>query len=273
MASGAFLVVRAQQPDTPEQTPEPMPADDATQSAVPAPGNGAGQSTAGLETEDQTNQPSPGEELIQKNGAAQTEANSFTNSSGRHFRRSYRRRPGTGSSGSAGLGSAASIDQTTNGRASYTNFSIVLRNNIFDPNRRPGSGSVPPAPTHHIDVESFTLRGTASLGTNNIAVFDGTSSEYHKDTRVAETIAGYTVAEITPDLVKLTAGTNEVELRVGMQMRREAEGPWMRTESSSRNYASVSTAASSPTSANVDASLSGPAAEILKRLMKQREQE
>src|SRR5262249_17830627 len=42
----------------------------------------------------------------------------------------------------------------------------------------------------------------------------------------AETIAGYTVTAIAPNSVKLSSGTNAIELNVGNQMRREEEGEW-----------------------------------------------
>jgi hypothetical protein len=263
VACGMFWIARAQQqPDTPEQTSEPMPADDASQTTAP------------METEDvtQSNQPAPAEELAGTNSAAQTDGSSSANASSRRSRRSYRRRSGTGYS-SATYGSSAG-GQTANGRADFTNFNVIVKNNIFDPLRRKGLERSGPPPVAH-EVQSFALKGTASMGNDNLAVFDGTRSEFHKAARVSDTIAAYKVTEITPDLVKLAAGTNLVELRVGMQMRREDEGPWTRSESS-RSYASAATASSSASAAgstSIDPPSSGPESEILKKLMKQREQE
>jgi len=46
----------------------------------------------------------------------------------------------------------------------------------------------------------------------------------------AETIAGYTVTAITPAYVKLASSSNEIELPVGMQLRREESGDWHLSE-------------------------------------------
>ena len=51
-------------------------------------------------------------------------------------------------------------------------------------------------------------------------------------------IAGYKVANIAPNGVKLAAGTNELELSVGMQLRREEDGPWL-LAGQSRSYAAT----------------------------------
>jgi hypothetical protein len=265
----AFWTARAQQqPDTtPEQTTEPMPAEDASQTAAP------------METEDanQTNQPASADDLAGTNSPSQTDTSS-ANSSSRRSRRSYRRRSGSGNSGSS-YGSSG-VPQSANGRADFTNFNVIVKNNIFDPNRRPGREYVPTQRQSVREVESFALKGTASLGDDNFAVFDGSSSEYHKAARVSDSIASYKVAAITPDLVKLANGTNQVELRVGMRMRREAEGPWTRSDSS-ESYASAATSSANTSSTsgaagatNVDPSgSSGEPSEILKKLMKAREQE
>ena len=58
------------------------------------------------------------------------------------------------------------------------------------------------------------------------AFFDSANSSYRKALPPDGSIAGYKVSEIGGHTVKLTLGTNAVELRVGMQMRREGEGEW-----------------------------------------------
>jgi hypothetical protein len=58
------------------------------------------------------------------------------------------------------------------------------------------------------------------------AVFDGSNYDYHKVLQAGGRIASYTVAAVSIDSVKLAAGTNEVELKVGMQMRRGQDGKW-----------------------------------------------
>jgi len=263
VASTLIWITRAQQPDAPDPNATPMPAEDPSQTTA----------TVGAEDLSDTNLPIQDADMSATNVMGQIEGQ--TNAPGRR-RRFFRRRPGSGNTGvTAGDSSGGGNATGDTGRPAYLTFSIITQRNIFDPNRSPGR---PPsvAPTRRVTVESFALRGTASLGNNTIAVFDGTSSEYHKDAKVADTIAGYKVASITPDSVKLASGTNEIELRVGMQMRREAGGPWTPSESS-QIYAATSNASHGSSAGgaatNVDPPAGGPQDEVLKRLMKQREQE
>jgi hypothetical protein len=118
-------------------------------------------------------------------------------------------------------------------------FRIITDRNIFDVNRRPPVARGTPRQAPAI-VDTFTLTGTMSYESGLFAVFDGSSSEYHKVMGPGGKIAGYTIAEIAHEFVKLSAGTNEVELRVGIQMRRSEDGKWSvggRTETA---YASTS---------------------------------
>jgi hypothetical protein len=106
----------------------------------------------------------------------------------------------------------------------FETFKIITDRNIFDVNRRPAvarASRPPPA-----IVDTFALTGTMSYENGPFAVFDGSSSEYHKVLGPGGTIAGYTVAEISHDIVKLVSGTNEMELKVGTQMRRSEDGKW-----------------------------------------------
>ncbi len=70
------------------------------------------------------------------------------------------------------------------------------------------------------------------------AFFDGTSSEYQKVLKLTDSIAGYKVTNIAPNSVKLVSGTNELELNVGEQLRREENGPWL-LASQSASYAAT----------------------------------
>lgn len=106
----------------------------------------------------------------------------------------------------------------------FSAFKIISERNIFDPNRLPPRTTPPPPPPI---VDSFGLYGTADYGESGpCAVFSGTHSEYHKVLETGGTIAGFTVDEIGRDAVKLSSGTNVMDLKVGMQMRRNADGIW-----------------------------------------------
>jgi hypothetical protein len=149
----------------------------------------------------------------------------------------------------------------------FSAFKLVTDRNIFDPNRAPHRppGSQPPPKI----VNSFALVGVMSYGKGTFAFFDGNSSEYQKAVKVNDTVAGYKVTRIEPNVVSLLAGTNPVQLRVGMQLRREEGGAWI-PSSQSEIYAANSTPSAS---AHSDSSSNGADNDILERLRKKREQE
>jgi len=118
----------------------------------------------------------------------------------------------------------------------FSAFKIIIDRNIFDPDRRPAVASGPAATI----VDSFTLVGTMSYQKGLFAVFDGTSLEYRKVLQPGGAIAGYTVKEIRQDTAKLASGTNELELSVGMQMRRNEDGRWSVGEQGESSGGSIS---------------------------------
>ena len=173
----------------------------------------------------------------------------------------------------------AAVAQRANApsRPDYSAFQLVNQNNIFDPNRvRHRAGVVVHERTTR--VESFSLVGTMSYEKGTFAFFDGTSSDYKKALKVADSIANYRVTKITPDTVNLVSGTNRIELHVGMQMRSEDGGDWT-ASTQSQAYADTSTAAShvaSASGANTPATetpSSGSESDVVKRMMQRREQE
>jgi hypothetical protein len=179
----------------------------------------------------------------------------------------------------------------TNGPASldYAAFKVIAELNIFDPNRVPSG----PAPVRAPTAEYFTLVGTAHLDegiyAGTYAIFIGSDSKYERRLKVSDSIAGYKLTNIAADSVKLAiatnvvgadsvklaGATNDVELRMGMQMRREATGPWQLSAASSSAAASSSLAPtpSSESSGTNSAASAGGENEVLKRLMQRRAQE
>jgi hypothetical protein len=167
----------------------------------------------------------------------------------------------------------------------YAAYKVIYERNIFNPTRRPRRGPASseerPAPR----VDWFSLVGTMSYEKGYFAFFDGSNYQYRKVLQPEATIAGYKILEVTQNSVKLSAGTNQLEMRIGGQMRREDEGEW----AISGRFGEVSLAASSsasssggakPEGAGTSSSSSEPAAgatagesDILKKLMQKREQE
>lgn len=120
-------------------------------------------------------------------------------------------------------------------RLTYDSFRTISDRNIFNPNRYArGSGrsaaraSSQPAAR----VEAFSLVGIMAYEKGVFAFFDGTKSDYKQALQAHGMIGEYQVVSVSATDVKLSAGTNTFDLKVGMQMRREDEGDWFLSEGS-----------------------------------------
>jgi hypothetical protein len=162
--------------------------------------------------------------------------------------------------------SSASTNGTPSGR-DYSAFRLIADRNIFDPNRSPRDHRSTEKPK---TSDSFTLVGTMSYEKGIFAFFDGTSSDYKKVLKPQESIAGYKVASISSDAIKLARDTNVLELRVGTQMRRRDDGSWEQIASSASYASSTSSSSSSSTDA---VSSGGAESDTLRKLRERREKE
>jgi len=131
--------------------------------------------------------------------------------------------------------------QSTNApsRLSYDSFRMISDRNIFNPNRYSRSTGQPTTrPTTSRPpsrVEYFTLTGTLAYEKGVFAFFDGSNSEYRKALQAGTNIGHYQLINIDADKVVIVDGTNHIELKVGMQMRREDEGDWFLTAPSEQS--------------------------------------
>jgi hypothetical protein len=195
-----------------------------------------------------------------------------------------RRNSRSGSDQSGGYGSGGSSFRGLNSQSGtndgsttldYAAFRVIVDGNIFNPNRvsrrRPDGPRTPPR-----SFDAVTLVGTMTYEKGTFAFFDGTSAEYRKALRLTDTIAGYKVASITPNSVKLATSTNQFELSVGSALRREEDGPWQPASQFSSYVppaASTSTNSAASTSSGSDAAPAGTESDVIKRLMQKREKE
>jgi hypothetical protein len=190
---------------------------------------------------------------------------------------------GTGSANDYSQGSdnsQSNLSTGTNGalaRLDYSAFKIIVDRNIFDPNRFPRRPGQKRRTTPPKSFDSVTLVGTMSYENGTFAFFDGTSSEYQKALKLTDAIAGYKVTDIAPNSVKLVSGTNELELSVGTQLRREENGPWL-LAGQFRSYVPTSLSASTngaatTTTTSSDAAASASDSDIIKKLMEKRAKE
>jgi len=158
--------------------------------------------------------------------------------------------------------------------SSFESFKIISDRNIFNQNRSPGSARLDEAGSRRAPVvQSFSLVGTMSFEKGTFAFFDGSRPEYKKPLKAGDKIAGYEIKEIQPNGVHIANETNQFELKVGQQLRREDDAEWQ--VATAREAAVTNTAV--PTSETESPPLSSGGSdsedEALKRLMEKRAKE
>ncbi len=160
-------------------------------------------------------------------------------------------------------------------RLDYSSFKIIADRNIFNSTRSGRSARTDGEPQKQTKVDAFSLVGTMTYEKGRFAFFDGTSSEYKKVLKSDGAIAGYKITDIAPAHVKLGLDGKEIELRVGMQMRRQDEGEWQQVaQTGSYAGSGRSTAASKvDSSTSAESGSGGEESDVLKRLLQKREAE
>jgi hypothetical protein len=117
------------------------------------------------------------------------------------------------------------------GPADFASYKVIPERNIFNPRRT--RGYVPTNETRRQrprQTDWFALTGTMTYDKGPYAFFEGSSSDLRKVAKPEDTIAGFKVVNIEKNMVKLQSGTNELELKVGMQLRKSATGEWASSE-------------------------------------------
>ena len=284
-------LIAAQEPDASAQTNDVSAAQvlsqlndlmrgaDATQSGDVAPPNDL-TLTNGLPESNSLTSSGDGTNRVNRFDASSRSQNDARQPRGRRSRSRSNQRGGSGSANDYGgdLTQGNALGGTNNGPASldYASFKVIVDRNIFDPNRFPHVGPRPIA-SKPKSFDSLTLVGTMSYEKGTFAFFDGTSSEYKKALKLTDSIAGYKVTNIAPNAVKLASGTNELELRVGAQLRREENGPWLLAGVTSSYGTAPGSAftsgAAATTATGSGAASSGADSDIIKKLMQRREKE
>jgi hypothetical protein len=164
-------------------------------------------------------------------------------------------------------------DAVTNGPAAaagtnFESYRLIVERNIFNQSRSPRAvrREAPPARVAP-KVQSLALVGTMSYAKGEFAFFDGTKPEYKKPVKTGEKIGGYEIKEITPASVKVANETQEFDLKVGQELRREDDGDWsLATSPRERPSGPLGETESGSTG-------SGSEDEALKRLMEKRAKE
>ena len=170
-------------------------------------------------------------------------------------------------------GAARAQDTNNSPGVDLKSFDVLATRNIFDPSRRGPRRPAPPPPR----IDAFTLVGTMSYEKGRFAFFDGTSSEFRKTLKPSDKIAGYKIADIANDGIKLAASSNQtISLPVGTQMRRVNGGHWTfagHAEPVPDNSTASAAAPASNSSTETSPALTGAESDVMKRLMLKRLQE
>ena len=169
----------------------------------------------------------------------------------------------------------------------YAQFSqFITERNIFDPNRYPrnrtGNTRVRTRTrARTVGAPYVTLVGTMSYEKGLFAFFDSNNPDMKKILTTDDEVAGYKVKEITTGTVTLEgADKKEFLMKVGEQMRQES-GTWQLNGQAEADSSAAATEAPVESDSPADATEAPAAApssdlqanEVLKRLMKLREQE
>ncbi|MGV3772917.1 MAG: hypothetical protein ACO1QB_08450 [Verrucomicrobiales bacterium] len=159
-------------------------------------------------------------------------------------------------------------------------FRIISERNIFNQSRssrssrnnNPNPESERPRP---VQVDSFSLVGTMVYDKGPVAFMVGSNSDFQKPIKPGDEIGGFKVLAVAPNLVTLAKEDQKVEMRIGMQMRRQDAGEWKLLEEVAQ-YSSSSTDQSSSSEGGESSSSGGSSPEedeIMKRLMEKRAKE
>lgn len=154
----------------------------------------------------------------------------------------------------------------------FDTFRVILDRNIFNPNRSPRSRAT--AEEKPPRVDEIALVGTMQYEKGLLAFFDSTDSNFRKNLREGESIAGFEVRRITADRVELARGDQKVVLQVSHQLQRAEGGDWViNTTPPARGDARGASSPEDMRAAAAAAATEIPAdaSDVLKRLMKQRE--
>lgn len=153
----------------------------------------------------------------------------------------------------------------------FPSFKIISERNIFSPGRSSRAATVVAKPKP-VKVDTFTLVGASSSETGRFAFFDGSSPEFRKVVKRGDNIAGFKVADISWNRVKLVSTNGPTEMTLQSQMKRQDDGEW-NLNATPEPTVSSSAATGSAQAGNPESAPSGGESDVLKKLMQKREEE
>ena len=150
----------------------------------------------------------------------------------------------------------------------YEAFNLILERNIFNPSRvgrtRVANEEKPPR------ADEITLVGIVRYDRQAFAVFNSPESSFRKEVGEGGEIADFKVRRVDGEGVELLKGEQPLKLVVSQQLRRVEGSDW--TVSAPKTPA-PDPRASGRSAEPAPVEIPANASEVLKRLMKQREQQ
>lgn len=151
-------------------------------------------------------------------------------------------------------------------------FRTIGERNIFDPNRQPRIRRDAPTETPTPADEVISFVGTLQYEKGLFAFFDGTDPLYRMTLPTGGTIAGFSVTQIAPQSVSLTANDRLLTLRMGESLRRRQGTDWA-VSTLPQPLADVSTPSATSSSRPASTAIPSDASATLRRLMEQRQKQ
>jgi hypothetical protein len=150
---------------------------------------------------------------------------------------------------------------------SFEAFQLIVERNIFNPNRvgrTKGTDEKPPK------TDEISLVGTMKYDQKVMAFFDSPDSAFRKTASVGDSVGDFKVQKIATDRVELERDSKPLTLKVSEQLRRPEGGDW--TVRSAPTVAPSAATTLTPASAQ-PVEIPADASDVLKRLLKKREQQ
>jgi len=178
------------------------------------------------------------------------------------------------------------VPERTSSDPQFDAFRLISDRNIFSANRRRMASDDRPTTRPTLPpTEAVRLTGAwiHDAGTSQICVafFEGSKPEYNASRRLGESIAGYRIAAIRTEGVRLVQDGSQIDIPVGGGISRQTSGKWQVALVSGFAESSGTGPPSSTPSASTTASTGtatataagGSASDVLKRMMERRRQQ
>jgi hypothetical protein len=158
----------------------------------------------------------------------------------------------------------------------FTSFKIILQRNIFDPNRTPfreNSDQSRKSRPNPQQTDRFTLLGVLIHNGDPLAFFEGSQTEFRREFKPGETIAGFRIAGISTEKVLLEKEGRKIPIPVGQGMSSTDGEEWEVGSGTGTVVKDDSVKNVPPENPAKDKGQDTDTSDLLKKMMERREKE